>query len=170
MVARLAYAYVRLLLALELLLLFLTVVLNVDVLLGAGRLYAGHGRVLFYTAFGMAVPVFFLAKERNVWKNEFMACPMWLRIATVALMVYGFIVGFLGDELVSANGTAIVSSAWGGAAMPLFFEGMSLVVLYAWASSRSAEDTEFIKRVRLSAISLVACLAFVVSRRLGYWR
>src|SRR5690242_1677215 len=38
-----------------------------------------------------SIPVFFLAEERNVWRNEFLRCPNWLRIGCVVAMVYGAI-------------------------------------------------------------------------------
>lgn len=36
----------------------------------------------------MLVPGIAIAKERNVWKNEFKTCPVWMRSAILLICVY----------------------------------------------------------------------------------
>jgi hypothetical protein len=67
--------YVGILLAIDLLLVSSSVVLSIDALLGAERFYGIFGKFVFFSAFGLALPVSFLMKDRNVWNNEFSDCP-----------------------------------------------------------------------------------------------
>lgn len=163
MIARLAYLYVGLLLGLAVLLASLSVALNLAVLFGADRLYAQCGRVLFFSAFGMMLPVVFLAREKNVWKNEFTLCPRWLRIATVAFIVYGVAAATYG-AIFSPDGLAIESNALSGSALPLAFEALALCVLYPVLRSGSVHADELVRRVRNSSIALAAGVAYLLGR------
>ena len=163
LIVRLAYLYVRLLVGLEVLLASLSVTLNVAMLLGAERLYAHYGKVLFFSAFGMMLPVPFLAKEKNIWKNEFALCPQWLRVVAVAFIVYGAAAAFYVAAF-SVDGPAIESSALSGSALPLAFEALALCILYPVSRSGSVHADELIRRVRNSSIALAVGAAYLLGR------
>ena len=167
MITRFCGFYVRCLFAVELLLFALSLFLNVGVLLGANRLLAEYGEPLLYCAFVVLVPVCGLAKERNVWKNEFKSCPRWLRIAALIFMIYGIVAVPVQTMLFSDGGPLEAQPLFVFGA-PLFLESMPLCILYSllWASPVSA--TELVKRVRISLIALVVCATVIIAARLGY--
>jgi hypothetical protein len=84
-IARMAYWYVRALFVLESILFISAVTLHICVSVGALGSVAGFSRPLFICAFVTAVPASALAKERNVFRNEFKSCPLWLRALTVTV-------------------------------------------------------------------------------------
>jgi hypothetical protein len=161
MVARLAYVYIRLLLALDLLLISLSIVLSVSALLGSERLYGTVGKIVFFSAFGLVIPVSFLVKDRNVWKNEFRVCPRWLKIAVVTLLLYGGAVTSI-QLIFWGSGPDIESNSLSSSSLPLAFEAMPLAILYSLLWSRSVSEEEISNRVRNSAIALAVCVAFVL--------
>jgi hypothetical protein len=166
MIVRLARMYVGILLAVNLLLVSLSVVLSIDALLGAVRFYGIFGKFVFFSALGLMLPVSFLAKDRNVWKNEFSVCPRWLKIVMVTLLIYGGAVAFIQLEFL-AGSPAIESNIVLGSSVPLALEAMPLGILYFLLWSGSVNDTELINRVRISAIALTLGVALVLALRFG---
>jgi len=163
MILRLSYLYIRGLFGLDLLLLSLSIVLHVFVLRGAYELYARHGQVLFWLAFAFMLPVAFLAKERNIWKNEFSSCPRWLKRGILIFIFYG--VAIVVVRVVTVPGYfALESDEPAGSALPLIFEVIPLGVLYSILWSSKIEDKELINRVRLSVISLIVCFGFILAK------
>lgn len=169
MTIRMARAYIGFLVAINLLLLSLSVVLNVSVLLGAHSLYSQYGETIFSFAFGVMFPVAFLAKEKNVWRNEFTLCPKWLRAAILFLIGYG--VGMSTIDVLYFHGSiALESNALSGTALPFAFESIPLAILYSLLWSKSVEQVELIQRVRISAIALSVGLVIVLALRYNYLR
>jgi len=167
MIARLARMYVGILLAIDLLLVFLSVVLSIDALLGAERFYGIFGKFVFFSAFGLLLPVSFLMKDRNVWKNEFSVCPGWLKFVIVAFMIYGGAVTCV-QLIFLAGSPDVESNILSGSSLPLAFEAMPLGILYFLLWSGSVNDTELTNRVRNSAIALILGVACVLALRFGY--
>jgi hypothetical protein len=159
--------YVGILLAIDLLLVSSSVVLSIDALLGAERFYGIFGKFVFFSAFGLALPVSFLMKDRNVWNNEFSDCPRWLKSLIVTFMIYGgatasFQVIFL------AGSPDVESNVLFGSSLPLAFEAMPLGILYCLLWSGSVNETELIKRGRNSTIALTVGVAGVLALYFGY--
>ena len=76
-------------------------------------------------AFGINLPVAFLAKEKNVWKNEFRLTPRRLKLAILFLMIYG--VATVAVQVIFLHGYfALESNILSGSAVPLVFEAMPL--------------------------------------------
>jgi hypothetical protein len=167
MISRLARVYVGCLFALELLLFALSLLLHVSVLLGANRLFAEYGKPLLYCAFVAAVPAFGLPKDRNVWKNEFKDCPIWLRTAALIFAVYGFAVGPV-QVMFSSNGGSFEDQRLFVSGVPLFLESMPLCILYSLLWAAPLSKPELVRRVRISLILLAVCIVFVVAGHLTH--
>jgi hypothetical protein len=161
--------YVYFLLFANIALVCLSVFLSAVALLYVERFYVRGVSVLWMGCFGLVLPVALLARERNVWRNEFADCPLWLRIITIVLLLYGFI----GVALVTVLCTDC-SSAWTYyfvmSTFPLCIEAVPLCILYSILFSRTVIDRELIRRVQIVAVVSCICLAFVGSRLPGYIR
>jgi hypothetical protein len=167
MTARFARIYLYLLLAANLLLLDVSIGLHIRVLSGYENSFEKHGHVLTFYAFVVAFAVLSLAKERNVWKNEFKDCPRWLKIATLSLTIYAFLVGLF--QAVAGSGAApLESEELGASVIPIFFLSMMPCILYALLWAAPLKESELIKRVRNSLIALTLCVAFFLAYRSGY--
>jgi len=166
MIFRLARIYVSILLVLDLFLVSLSLVLSVSALLGAEKFYGTFGKVVFFAAFGLVLPVAFLAKDRNVWKNEFSVCPAWLKIVIVTFMIYGGAVTCV-QAIFFADSPALESNVLSGSSLPLAFEAMPLGILYFLLWSSSVNDVELVRRVRNSAIAVTIGVACVLAWHLG---
>jgi hypothetical protein len=79
MMARLARTYVAVLFVLQLLLLGASVLLHIYSWLGPPDRFAEVGDKVLWGSLLLTLISAFLAKERNIWKNEFKSCPSWLR-------------------------------------------------------------------------------------------
>jgi len=166
LIVRFARGYIALLLGLNILLVLLSLGVHVCVLAGACKLYEKYGQILFFFAFGLVFPVAFLAKERNVWKNEFRLSPGWLRTAILGLMIYGAIVA--GIQVIFLHGDiSLQSNALSGSALPFAFEAMPLSILYSLLYSNSVDEAELINRVRNSVIAMAVCVASLLAVRFG---
>lgn len=88
--SRVVPVYVRCLLAIQISLLAFAFLALINLALHLGDFSRYLGRLPF-AAFLSSIPVLFPAEERNVWKNEFLRCPLWMRVACVVAMAYGFV-------------------------------------------------------------------------------
>jgi len=86
--SRLFTVYVRCLFALHLSILTLAFLALINVVLNLGD-FTPIIRRLPLGALLASIPAFLLAKSKNIWKSEFLQCPMWIRMGCVILMVYG---------------------------------------------------------------------------------
>jgi hypothetical protein len=167
MIARFASVYVRSILVIELLVLGFAVLLHVSVLMGAEKAFDAFGKPLLYCAFAITIPAVGLAKERNVWKNEFKNCPKWLRIATVILTVYGGLVASA-QVMFFSDGGAFDSQPLFASAVPLFLGPVPLCIPHSLLWASPVTGAELMKRVRISLIASAIFLATVVAAHLGY--
>ena len=166
MIVKLANLYIRALLLLNLLVITVALALHIRVLSGYENSFAKHGGALIGCAFVVAAAVLCLAKERNVWKNEFKACPRWLKITSVALTIYGWMVGLL--AVLSDSNRRFFDSSLGASALPLFFASMMPCILYSLIWAAPLDKDELIRRVRISVIGLTVCSAFVLANHFSY--
>lgn len=164
MIARLANVYVGVVFAVLLALTAVTLFAHISMLLGHLDYVGLDHRILFCLLFGPSFAAIGLARERNVWRNEFKACPMWMRIATVLLAIYAWTGGFFMMALGPDN-SASLSDTIATTVMPLFFYSLPLCIPYSllWASPVS--HNELIQRVgkSLAAVGLAAVFFFIGS-------
>jgi hypothetical protein len=115
---------------------------------------ASYVRYLPIVALLSAVPAFTLAQDKNIWKNEFLRCPMWMRIGCVVLMICGFGAGF----------SAVVSNQPPFApAITLFVAPGAMMILFSVIRTGIA-GPQADERLRLSltiaAVLLVGSIAY----------
>jgi hypothetical protein len=164
--AKLARIYVVLLFVLEGLLFAASLTLHVSLLMGIQRLYMNIPESLLVGGLLVAFVTAFLAKDRNVWKNEFKSCPVWMQVLTVVFVLYGFIGAFLrtvvlpdaaGSELLTVSG------------LSMSIDAMSLCILYAVLWTDSEQGTELLKRSRNSFIAAILSSAYLLADHAGFF-
>lgn len=165
MISKVARIYVILLFALEVLLIASSLLMNLSVWIGGRTLSARYGPVLFMSALLTAFPVAFLAKERNIWKNEFMNCPVWVRSVAIAFGIYGVSVGFC--QTIILPGTGGPESALSIAALPLAIDAIPMFVLYAVLRT-DWRRSDIVKRSGLSFAIAVVCAVVFISNHAAY--
>jgi len=161
-----ARVYVRCLFAIEILLLGSTVALHVYILLGGTGAPADLAQSLTNCAFTAAAAATALAKERNVWRNEWKSCPMWLRVAALAVTVYGFVVGFFQMAAFSETGHAEAALAWTAGA--LFLQCIPICIVYAVGRGCPLSESELVRRVRNSLIAAAIWPGVLTAESLGW--
>lgn len=164
---RLACWYVRCLFAVELLLLLSFVLVHVCVLWGAAGAVTKVAEFSFYGGVFAVVPAVGLAKDKNVWHNEFRKCPKWLQVSTLAVTIYGFVVAS-SQAILFSEGQPLDSMPLLASAVPLFLDSIPLCIFYSllWASPVSG--AELIRRVRVSLVAATICVAIFAAARFGY--
>ncbi|MGA2435504.1 MAG: hypothetical protein ABSG25_09485 [Bryobacteraceae bacterium] len=164
---RLAYIYVQCLFGVELCLFASSVLVHVCILGGAAGPFAELGKLLFYCGLFAMVPAAGLAKEKNVWHNEFRECPKWLQVSTLVVTIYGFVV-VAAQTILFSEGQPLDSMPLLASAVPLFLDSIPLCIFYSllWASPVSG--AEIIRRVRVSLVAAAVCVAIFTAAHLGY--
>ncbi len=166
MMVKIARAYVAVLFLIDLALLLISLVLHISVWFGAQELYKHLGLAVLVGTFIVNFVVLCLAKERNVWKNEFKACPKWVRGMAIAFAAYGFGVAIFQTVLLpNASGPDNPLTV---SAIPLVFEALSFTVLYSVLWTGSLSQAELPKRTGTSLIAVVIVLAILVANHAGY--
>jgi hypothetical protein len=164
--SKLARIYVAVLFVIELLILGATSLLHVSVWVGKWQLFAQSGQALLVGALLACFVTAFLAKDRNVWKNEFKSCPMWVRVLTVAVGIYGLVIAFSETVLFPATGDS--EGFLAVSAMTLGLDSMSLCILYSVLWARPVQEAELIRRSRTSFIVAIVGLVILFANRAGY--
>lgn len=164
MITRVARFYVLLVFAAELFLLALSLVLHISIWMGESQLYYKVGLTVFVGALLLNFMVLCFARERNIWKNEFKSCPVWLRRITALFACYG--VGVLITQILLCSSSEGPLNALTITAFPLAFEALSISVLYSVLWRGSLGTTELMKRAGISLIVAVAAFAFLLTKRL----
>jgi hypothetical protein len=167
MSTRLAYWYVRCLFVVELLLFVSFVLVHVCVLWGATDVVTKVAEFSFYCGVFAMVPAVGLAKDKNVWHNEFRECPKWLQVSTLVVTIYGFVV-VATQTILFSEGQPLDSMPLLASAVPLFLDSIPLCIFYSllWASPVSG--AEITRRVRVSLVAAAVCVAIFAAARLGY--
>jgi hypothetical protein len=166
MMVKIARAYVAVLFLIDLTLLAASLVLHVSVWLGSRQLYAQSGLAVLVGALIVNFVVLCLAKERNVWKNEFKACPRWVRGMAIAFGCYGFGVAIFQTVLLPNAGGP--DAPFTVSAIPLAFEALSLTVLYSVLWTGSLSQAELPRRIGMSFVAAVIAVALLVANHAGY--
>jgi len=163
--AQLARIYVLVLFVLEGLLFAASFLLHIGLRIGIGSLYQSIPDSMLGAGLLISVATAFLAKDRNVWKNEFKSCPLWVRLLTIGVVLYGFICVFTLTAFFpesQAVGLHTIS------AMSMSITAMSLCLLYAviWRSSET--EAELLKRIRNSFIVATLGSLYLLANNFGY--
>lgn len=125
--SRLLSTYVRCLLAVQILILVLAIITVINLVLHLGD-FSGYSRYLPFAAFLSSIPVFSLAEDKNVWKNEFLRCPLWMRIGCAMTMIYGAVAASL-TVAFSSQSPLFESNPVFASAVSLFIVPMPVMVL-----------------------------------------
>lgn len=166
MIVKIARAYVGVLFVVDMALLATSLVLHFSVWLGARQFYAQSGLTLLVGTLIVNFVVLCLAKERNVWKNEFKACPRWVRGMAIAFGCYGFGVAIFHTVLLPNAGGP--DDPFTVSAIPLAFEALSLTVLYSVLWTGSLSQAELPRKTGASFVAAVIAVAILVANHAGY--
>jgi hypothetical protein len=166
MMVKIARTYVVVLFLIDLMLLAASLLVHISVWLGMQQLYTKLGLALLVGALIANFVVLCLAKERNVWKNEFKACPAWVRGLAIAFGCYGLGVAIFQTVLLpNAGGPDDPLTV---SAIPLAFEALSLTVLYSVLWAGSLPQAELLRRTGISFIAAIVAVAILVANHAGY--
>ena len=166
MIERFATVYVRLLLAIGILLLSLSFLLHINVLMGVKALPDGLGRVLWFATIIFNGSVTAFIKESVKWKDQIKSCPAWMRRAALTLAAYSLAVACL--QVLFADGTSFFDVPVAPSGIPLGFDAISLCILYSVSYAGYLDNHEVIRATKsslgITAVVLVIFWAF----RAGY--
>ena len=161
--ARFANLYVRFLFALEIILLFASLlVVHISLMVGVGYTYITVCKALIIGNLIAQCPIALFSKERNVWKNEFRSCPRWIRVLVILLAVYGIIAILLGA-------VQFFSEEMVGSGFFLGFNAIGLSVLYSVTWADPLEQPELIRRTRNSLIGIAIVVSICIADRAGFF-
>jgi hypothetical protein len=162
----LARTYIVVLFLIEVLLLAASLLLHVSVWMGLGRLYTEFGEVLLVGSLFAALVSCFLAKERNVWKNEFKRCPLWARGLAVSVGIYGLALALWRTVLFpDAGGSEDLITL---SAIPLSVNAMCLCIPYAVAWTKSVGTADLIRRSIASFAAAIVGVVIIAAYHAGY--
>lgn len=167
-VARFAYAYVRFLLVLEALLFVFSLLLHLNVLLGARGLFAEFGGILFSGTVIVGIPVIAFMKDSLRWMDQLKACPRWMWKIALALATYSLAVLCL--QAVFPEGVSFSKQALTISSFPLGFEATSLCILYSVLWSGYLTKSEVVKGAGKSLLMVSLGLIAFLTYRAGYLR
>ena len=149
MMTILARFYVISIFLLELLLLGAAVTVHIAVWLGKNQIREPLlvGGLLAGFATG------FLAKDQNIWKNEFKSCPSWMRRAVIVLGLYGLVIAFF--EIVALPSLRDPERMLAVSAMVLAFNALFLCIPYSVLWANPLQGAELVKKSLMSFVALV---------------
>jgi hypothetical protein len=166
MQAKFARSYVFLLFVIEGLLLATSLRMHVSLLMGIRRLYENVPDRLFVGGLLLAFVTGFLAKGRNIWKNEFKSCPLWLQVLITVLVLYGFISGFLRTVVFPDAGNSEMLTVSG---LSLSIDAMSLCILYSFLWTHFEQGSELLKRSRNSLVAAILVSVYLLADHARYF-
>lgn len=163
---KIARAYVAFLFLIDIALLAISLVLHINVWQGARQFYAKAGLAMLFGALLVNFVVLGLAKERNIWKNEFKACPAWVKGAAIAFGCYGFGVAIFQTVLFPNSGGP--DDPFTVSAIPLAFGALSLTVPYSLLWTDYLPEVELPRRVGTSLIAAAIAAVILLAYHAGY--
>jgi hypothetical protein len=165
--ARLARTYVAFLFVLQLLLLGASVLLHIYSWLWPPDRLAQVGDEVLLGSLLLVVISAFLAKEKNIWKNEFKSCPIWLRALGISFGVYGMLAALCRTALFPSSGGP-EDDLLTISAMSLSFNAIFVCIPYAILWTGSVPVVDIIRRSRASFIAAIAVITLLLAERAGY--
>jgi hypothetical protein len=168
MIVRSAYAYVRLLFALELLLLIASSLLHLSIFMGVKGSYAAFGPPLFRSAVIVGFPVLAFVKDSLRWVDQIKSCPKWMWKGALSLGVYALLTPFL--QALLPRGPSLSEWSLMDSGFPLGFEAISLCILYSVLWAGYLEKGEVVRRALHSVVIVVVGVIVFLAYRAGYLR
>jgi len=163
---KLARTYVLVLLLFEIFLFTAVLLLHISLGVGLSRPSVEFTQALLVGILLVSFPLAALAKEKNVWKNEFKSCPMWLRGVVLLFWIYGLIIIVFrvapSSDIKGAEDFVAIS------ALMLSVNVMWLCIPCAVLWTRPLQATELVKRSRTSFIVAVVVMTVAVVYRVGF--
>ncbi len=167
MIAWLAYAYVRLLLVLEILLFVASLLLHMSVLIGAKVPFAEYGLILFRGTVIVAVPVAAFIKDSLRWTEQIKTCPRWIWMTALGLGLYG-ILTFCALAISAPKGASLTDMALVLSGFPLGFDAISFCILYSVLWRGYLEGPEVVRRALHSVLFVAFGVTMFMAYRAGY--
>lgn len=168
MIARLAFAYVRLLLALEILLFTASLLLHLSAILGFKKPCAAYGIILLIGTVIVGVPVTPFMKDGLEWKDQVKSCPEWMWKTAFTLAVYALLVAC--TQIIFPTGTSMADQTLAISGFPVGFDAIYICILYSVLWVRYLDKSEVIDRVRSSVILVIVGICAFLAHRAGYLR
>lgn len=166
MIARLAYAYVRLLLALEVLLFTASLLLHLSVVVGLKKPYDEYSAMLFRGTVIVGIPAGAFIKDGLRWLDQIKRCPKWMWRAALTLGGYGLLIAFVETTLLKDAPFFERSLTISG--LPLGFDAVYSCVLYSVLWTGCLDKSEVINRARNSVIFVTLGVIVFFAYRAGY--
>jgi hypothetical protein len=168
MIVRSAYSYVRLLFALESLLITASLVLNVNVFfMGATPANFKYALVLFRGAVIVGIPVVAFIKDSVRWVDQIKSCPRWMWKGALILGIYGLLT-FLVLVFFRQGSSSEIDPTFMISGFSLGFDAISICILYSVVWKGYLEKAEVVRRTfHLLVIVGVGAIGFLVYRT-GY--
>jgi hypothetical protein len=162
MTERLAYAYVRVLFLLELLLFATSLLLHLNVFFkGESSAYATYGAPLFRASVLVCVPAFAFVSSKETWTDQIRSCPKWMWRGSLILGLYTILIACLQP---ASSGSAMPMSSF-----PLALEAISLCVLYSVSRSGYLDKPEVVTRTLHSLVFVILTAIVFTAYRSGYF-
>jgi hypothetical protein len=139
-----------------------TFVVNVGAIVGVLGQNKRLNEVLLIASLVAVFAACSIAKERNIWRNEFKSCPRWLQGAVIVVAAYGYIVA-LAQVFFLEGGNAVLEDTVSASAFTLGFDGIAFCVLYSVLFSGTLNEAELVRRTRNSLIAVLVFSAFLLS-------
>jgi hypothetical protein len=166
MTACFAYAYVRLLLALELLLFTASLLLHLSVFVGAKTPYAVYGVMLFRGTVIVGVAVTAFIKDGLTWMDQIKSCPRWMWKGALTLGVYGLLIVCL--QMIFPQGPSLSDQSLTVSGFPLGFDAIYLCILYSVLWAGYLDKSEVLRRTLHSVILVALGVIGFAAYRAGY--
>jgi hypothetical protein len=169
MIVRSAYAYVRLLFALELLLFTASFLLHVSVfVMGTTESYEKFGIPLFRAVVIVGIPVVAFTKDSLRWIDQIKSCHQWMWKGSLILGIYGILIAIL--QTIFPQGPSFDDQSLTVSGFPLGFEAISICVLYSVLWRGYLEKAEVVRRVLHSLVIVSLGTIVFLAFRAGYLR
>ena len=129
------------------LLMFVTAVLNIPFFM------IGHSPFTLYSQFVLFFLAFGVAKDRNIWKHEFLQCPLWMRVISCSTFFAGFFAALICVLFLPRNSGRcylLVTSDF-----QLVFSFMSTCVPFALLKKEQYSDEEIGRRIVISFLMIL---------------
>lgn len=159
MIDRVAYGYVRVLFALELLHFPASLLLHLSMILGV-KVYCSEWPAVLYGVVGGSILLWGAAvafTERGAWKRQIESCPTWMWGTALALGVYALCTFPLG-----------VSRGLPLSSMPMAFDAIGICILYSVLWSGYLDRSKVAKKALHSIFFVALVLTGFVAYRAGY--
>jgi hypothetical protein len=168
MAERLAYAYVRFLLILEIALFGVSLVLHLSVQNGADSLLLRLEVPLIQISVVMGTSMFAFLKDSLRWRDQIKSCPEWMWGASLCVVLYLLVI-FFGVRASTSKGVPLSNTPVLATGFPLAFDASAICILYPLVYSGYLSRGE-VRRRALHSIVLVALqIALIWAYSAGYF-